>query len=564
MRSRRARAAAARAPARSRRRAPATAPPAPRAAPGVGRTPLRARRLGRSGSVLAVSWASSAILADDEIENHSRHVCRVLLLGAATACGSAGASRADARRRGGRERRTATSSGRSAARTSPSRRSSPTRTPIRTCTSRARRTGSPWRQARLVIQNGARLRRVHAAARGRVAELEADRGHDRRRPRRARQGREPAPLVRRAEARPRSRRRSPRGSSGPTRRTPRLPQPASRRFDDEPRPAAAGGGADPGVASAAAPVAYTEPVPGYLLAAAGTRQPRAGLPSRARSRTGPEPTPQAVAAMDGADHRPAGSSVLLYNSQTVSPDHDADPQRGAARPGIPVIGVTETLPPNAHVPAVAARARRERCDARAGEAGLSRPAPVVSVQRARAALRRAHAVGRARPRHRRRVSSSGGPAQRFRQDHADPDGAPPARAHRPAALLVGGRPPRRTAVRFGYVPQQSASTGTFRCGRDLVGLGLDCHRLGVGRLAGGTRALAARSTAVGAAAYANAPVGRLSGGEQQRLRGGAGARRRPVGAAGRRAAALARPLLPADRQVFLDPAAAAPEPRSSS
>ena len=55
---------------------------------------------------------------------------------------------------------------------------------------------------------------------------------------------------------------------------------------------------------------------------------------------------------------------------------------------------------------------------------------------------------------------------------------------------------------------------------DLVGLGLDGHRLGIGlrhRAERGERVRAALES-VGATTYAGAPVGRLSGGEQQRLR----------------------------------------------
>jgi zinc/manganese transport system ATP-binding protein len=81
------------------------------------------------------------------------------------------------------------------------------------------------------------------------------------------------------------------------------------------------------------------------------------------------------------------------------------------------------------------------------------------------------------------------------------------------------RPPTRAAI--GYVPQQKALDADLPLrGRDLVGLGLDGHRLGMGLR--GRRARRARVdaalAAVGGTAYADAPVGRLSGGEQQRLR----------------------------------------------
>ncbi|MDQ4093727.1 MAG: ATP-binding cassette domain-containing protein, partial [Actinomycetota bacterium] len=56
-------------------------------------------------------------------------------------------------------------------------------------------------------------------------------------------------------------------------------------------------------------------------------------------------------------------------------------------------------------------------------------------------------------------------------------------------------------------------------GRDLVGLGLDGHRWGFGLPSARRRArVQAALDAVGARYYADAPVGLLSGGEQQRLR----------------------------------------------
>ncbi|GAB2957786.1 metal ABC transporter ATP-binding protein [Amycolatopsis acidiphila] len=73
----------------------------------------------------------------------------------------------------------------------------------------------------------------------------------------------------------------------------------------------------------------------------------------------------------------------------------------------------------------------------------------------------------------------------------------------------------------GYVPQQRAMQEALTLrGVDLVGLGLDGHRWGLGLrgLAERRRRVAAAIESVGAQAYAKSPVGRLSGGEQQRLR----------------------------------------------
>ncbi len=89
-------------------------------------------------------------------------------------------------------------------------------------------------------------------------------------------------------------------------------------------------------------VAYTEPVPGYLLDAAGlTNLAPTGF-TRAIEE-GTEPSPQAVAAMDALMSRKQ-VKVLLYNSQAVSPITSAV-RAAAEHAGIPVIGVTETLPP---------------------------------------------------------------------------------------------------------------------------------------------------------------------------------------------------------------------------
>jgi zinc/manganese transport system ATP-binding protein len=87
-------------------------------------------------------------------------------------------------------------------------------------------------------------------------------------------------------------------------------------------------------------------------------------------------------------------------------------------------------------------------------------------------------------------------------------------------VLVNGRPPAEGRQHVGYVPQQRAfDRDLVLRARDLVRLGLDGHRWGVGRLDAHGRARVDRALAsVGARDYANAPIGRLSGGEQQRLR----------------------------------------------
>jgi zinc/manganese transport system ATP-binding protein len=83
-----------------------------------------------------------------------------------------------------------------------------------------------------------------------------------------------------------------------------------------------------------------------------------------------------------------------------------------------------------------------------------------------------------------------------------------------------GEPVRRGARRIGYIPQQKLITASTPVrARDLVGFGVTGHRWGlpVGRRAERAR-IDALLDAVGATAYADAPVATLSGGEQQRLR----------------------------------------------
>ncbi len=79
---------------------------------------------------------------------------------------------------------------------------------------------------------------------------------------------------------------------------------------------------------------------------------------------------------------------------------------------------------------------------------------------------------------------------------------------------LGGRGPK-----IGYVPQKiSLEPDMPLRARDLVALGLDGHRLGPGRRGPAQRAAVDEMLeAVGAARFAEARVGNLSGGEQQRV-----------------------------------------------
>jgi zinc/manganese transport system ATP-binding protein len=89
-------------------------------------------------------------------------------------------------------------------------------------------------------------------------------------------------------------------------------------------------------------------------------------------------------------------------------------------------------------------------------------------------------------------------------------------------LEVLGQRPRRGSSLIGYVPQGVAFDAEFSIpGADFVGLGLDGHRWGMPLLSWSSAdrraAIAEAIEAVGAAGYAGRPMGRLSGGEQQRL-----------------------------------------------
>ena len=89
-------------------------------------------------------------------------------------------------------------------------------------------------------------------------------------------------------------------------------------------------------------------------------------------------------------------------------------------------------------------------------------------------------------------------------------------------LRVFGQPPRRGDPGIGYVPQRRALDPDLSISaEDLVGLGVDGHRWGVRLSRRNARrrreAVAGALAAVGAAGYVRRAVGRLSGGEQQRL-----------------------------------------------
>jgi zinc/manganese transport system substrate-binding protein len=89
------------------------------------------------------------------------------------------------------------------------------------------------------------------------------------------------------------------------------------------------------------PIAYTEPVPGYLVSAAGLRNLAPDSFTRSIEE-GVEPSPSDFAAMSAliAQRR---IRVLLYNPQAVSPI-TVELRTAAQKEGIPVVAMRETLP----------------------------------------------------------------------------------------------------------------------------------------------------------------------------------------------------------------------------
>jgi zinc/manganese transport system ATP-binding protein len=86
-------------------------------------------------------------------------------------------------------------------------------------------------------------------------------------------------------------------------------------------------------------------------------------------------------------------------------------------------------------------------------------------------------------------------------------------------VLLEGRPRSRRNPLIGYVPQKFLLDEDMPLrARDLVGLGIDAHRLGIPWPSRARRArIQEMLAAVDAGAFADARVGQLSGGEQQRV-----------------------------------------------
>ncbi len=86
-------------------------------------------------------------------------------------------------------------------------------------------------------------------------------------------------------------------------------------------------------------------------------------------------------------------------------------------------------------------------------------------------------------------------------------------------VIVTGGTRTRHSPEIGYVPQKITLEADMPLrARDLVGLGLDGHRFGIAKPAAKRRlAVEEMLDAVGATRFADARIGNLSGGEQQRI-----------------------------------------------
>lgn len=91
-------------------------------------------------------------------------------------------------------------------------------------------------------------------------------------------------------------------------------------------------------------------------------------------------------------------------------------------------------------------------------------------------------------------------------------------ALRAGSVEVLGQPPGARKAQIGYLPQRRQFDPSTRIrGIDLVTLGLNGARWGLPVRRGGRERIEEVLEMVGASAYARRPIGRLSGGEQQRL-----------------------------------------------
>ena len=271
------------------------------------------------------------------------------------------------------------------------------------------------------------------------------------------------------------------------------------------------------------PSRRTEPVGDYMLEAAGVEEPdplqhAGGHHERHRS---------------GAPERdlPAGPVLrapgegFVYNQQ-VTDSLTQSFLEAAAKRAIPVVGVYETMP--------AGYRYNRGCSPRSGpwngpSHGGSRPRSfkrrrdsvsqdILSVQELGVRLSGRQILDR--------VSFSVAPGEFTGLIGSNGTGKTTLfrailglQALSEGRVLIGGRPRSRRNAQIGYVPQKFLLDPDLPMrARDLVGLGLDANRLGLPLPSRTRRALVEQMlAAVDADRFADTRVGRLSGGEQQRI-----------------------------------------------
>ena len=262
------------------------------------------------------------------------------------------------------------------------------------------------------------------------------------------------------------------------------------------------------------PVAITEPVPLYLLSACGFV-----------NRT-PEQFSAGVESDNGVSAAVLQDTVelfdrhavrlLVYNAQTIGAE-TTQLRAAAAANGIPAVAVTETLPPDTNY--LTWMQGEPGC----GHESVGTMTAVLELQHA--------ALGYGSRQLWRDLDLSVAPGEFLAVLGANGSGKTsllravlglqPLSSGR---VLIDGRPAQRGSALIGYVPQQrSLDPQTPLRARDVVGQGIDGHRWGVGSLSVSRRRQRRRRVdevlaEIGAAEYAQVPIGLLSGGEQQRVR----------------------------------------------
>ena len=267
------------------------------------------------------------------------------------------------------------------------------------------------------------------------------------------------------------------------------------------------------------PVATTEPVADYMLQAIGADN-LTPFAFQADIMNGTDPSAQDVAVERSlfTQHK---VKVFVYNQQVTDSLTESFITLAQAN-GIPVVGVYETMPvPGIRLPVVDAGRGPGPAEGR-GQQGLDR-APVMTTE-----LLRLDGVGvRLGGREiLRDVSLTIRPGEFT--GLIGPNGAGKTTLLRVilglqpvtrGSVLIDGAPRAARDSSIGYVPQKLAIEPDMPLRvRDVVSLGIDGHKFGIRLPSRARRELVADMlAAVGAQRYADARVGELSGGEQQRV-----------------------------------------------